>query len=256
MKRRWSWGLVGLLTLLSAEAAKSAAGAEAEPAKPQAKTAAAPQPAGEDSGAKGLVRLTPDYDLWIDPKRKLVVVDGSICLREGQLEAFACPRGTKEHEALVAVNCKPQFVHAALLAVGAKPGAPMQWDPYRPATGTPVDVLVLWVDAAGKKCKARAQEWIKEASTGKAMPHSWVFAGSRVWTDEQTKQTYYSADGGDFICVSNFPSAMMDLPIKSSQSNAELLFTAFTEHIPPLKTKVRLVLIPQLDKAAAEKAEK
>jgi hypothetical protein len=261
MKRRFWPGVIGLLTMVAAGAAMAAettAGAEAETAKPQATAApaAAPQPAAADSGAKGLVRLAKDYELWIDPKRKLVVVDGSICLREGQLEAFACPRGTKEHEAIVAVNCKPQFVHAALLAVGAKPGAPMQWDPYRPATGTPVDVMVLWVDADGKKCKARAQEWIKDVKSGKAMTHSWVFAGSRVWTDEETKQTYYSADGGDFICVSNFPSAMMDLPIKSSQSNAELMFTAFTEHIPPLKTKVRLVLIPQLDKQAAEKPEK
>lgn len=200
----------------------------------------------------GLVRLAKDYDLWIDPKRKLVVVDGSVCLREGQLEMFACPRGTKEHESIIAINCKPQFVHAALLAVGAKPGAPVQWEPYQPASGTTVEIMLLWVDEKGVKHKTRAQDWVKEAGTGKAMTQAWVFAGSRVWTDPDTKQTYYLADGGDFICVSNFPEAMLDLPIKSSQSNAELMFTAFTEKIPPLKTKVRLVLIPQLDKPAAD----
>jgi hypothetical protein len=231
--------------------------ADADPAAPAAQPAVASEPAakpadGQEDTTSGLVRIGKDYDLWIDQKRKLVVVDGAVCLHEGQLEAFACPRGTKEHESIVAVNCKPQFVHAALLAVGAKAGSPMRWDPYKPATGTPVEILVLWVDAEGNKQKARAQEWIKEGKTGQAMTHSWVFAGSRVWTDEETKQTYYSADGGDFICVSNFPSAMLDLPIKSSQSNTELMFTAFTERIPPLKTKVRLVLMPQLDKAVEE----
>jgi hypothetical protein len=207
---------------------------------------------GDPSTLPGLIRLAKDYDVWIDPKRKLVVVDGTVCLREGQLELFACPRGTKEHESVIAVNCSPKFVHAALLAVGAKPGAPVQWEPYRSASGTGVEVMLLWVDDKGGKHKSRAQDWIKDGVTGKAMAHNWVFAGSRVWTDPDTKETHYLANGGDFICVSNFPEAMLDLPIKSSQSNADLKFSAFTQNIPPLKTKVRLVLIPQPDQSAAE----
>ena len=63
--------------------------------------------------------VTKEYDLSIDPKRKLVIVNGQVCLREGQLEMFACPKGSKEHESIVSVNCKPQFVHAALVAIGA-----------------------------------------------------------------------------------------------------------------------------------------
>jgi hypothetical protein len=247
MLRSSLWLAAVMAVLAGVVSAARMRAAAADGAPPAAKPGDA-----EEGSSSGLVRLAKDYDLWIDQKRKLVVVDGAVCLREGQLEAFACPRGTKEHEAILAVNCKPQFVHAALLAVGAKPGSPMRWDPYKPATGTPVEIMVLWVDAEGKKQKARAQDWIKEVKTGQAMTHSWVFAGSRVWKDEETKQTYYSADGGDFICVSNFPSAMLDLPIKSSQSNTELMFAAFTERIPPLKTKVRLVLMPQLDKDTGE----
>ena len=38
---------------------------------------------------------------------------------------------------------------------------------------------------------------------------------------------------------------MLDLPIESSQATSDLLFEAFTEHIPPVGTKVRLVLTPQ-----------
>ena len=218
--------------------------------------ATAPKAAGDKEAAadSGLKRLTKDYDLWVDLKRKLVVVDGQICMREGVLEMFACPKGTKEHEAIVAVNCKAQFLHAALLAVGAKPGKPMQYEPeYKPATGTVVDVYVLWKDEKGNNQKVKAQEWIKDIKTGKPMSHAWVFAGSRFWTDPDTKKEYYSADGGDLICVSNFVTAMLDLPIPSSQTNAELMFGTFPDRIPPLGTKVRLVLIPQLDAKAEAK---
>lgn len=200
---------------------------------------------------KGLTRVTKDYDIWIDEKRKAVVVDGEICLREGQLEMFACPKGSKEHESVVAVNAKPRFVHAALLAVGAKAGTPVKFDPkYAPATGQIVDIWVLWKDEKGQNQKIKAQEWVKQVKTDKAMPYNFVFAGSGFWKDDDGKEYYY-ADGGDFICVSNFATAMLDLPVESSQDNTGLLFVANTEKIPPKGTKVRLVLMPR----PAEKKE-
>ena len=50
----------------------------------------------------GLMRLAKDSDVWIDFKRTLVVVDGEVALRSGQLEMFACPKGTKVHESVIA----------------------------------------------------------------------------------------------------------------------------------------------------------
>lgn len=195
-----------------------------------------------------LVRLTKDYPIWIDTQRNLVLVDGEICLREGMLEMFACPRGTKEHESIVSVNCPAQYVHAALLAVGAEPGRPVQFAPeYVPASGTTVDVFVLWIDQDGTKRSVRAQEWIRYHKTDEPMTYDWVFAGSGFWTDEQTGERIYYGDGGDFICVSNFATATLDLPVASPQDNADLLFSALTEKIPPLGTRVRLVLRPRLE---------
>ena len=49
-------------------------------------------------------RLAQNYDIWIDTKRKIVIVDGKVALREGPLEMFACSKGTKEHESVVAVQ--------------------------------------------------------------------------------------------------------------------------------------------------------
>jgi hypothetical protein len=197
----------------------------------------------------GMKRLMPDYDVWVDVKNHRVVLDGTVCLREGQLEMFACTKGTKEHEAIVSAATKAYVVHAGLLAVGAEAGTPAVFQPsYKPATGTEIEITVVWTDKNGNVHRDRAQDWIRDVKTNKALTYPWVFAGSGFWQDETTGQKHYLAESGDFICVSNFPSAMLDLPIASSQSNEELQFQAFTEHIPPLGTKVRLVLTPKLKK--------
>ncbi len=209
--------------------------------------------AGQEDN-KDLVRLTPKHEVFLDKKRKAIVVDGVVCLREGQLEMFACPKGTKEHESVVSLNCIAEQVHAGLLAVGAKPGTPVSFNPkYQPATGDIVDIFVLWSDAKGMKHKVRAQEWVQHAKTNKAMQYDWVFAGSGFWEDEETKEKHYQGNSGDFICVSNFPTATLDLPVESSQANSSLLFHAFTENIPPKGTKIRLVLIPRRSKESAGK---
>lgn len=226
--------------------------------KPAADSDAAPadDPAKPEIEPEGLVRISKLHPTWIDTKRKAVVIDGKVCLREGQLEMFACPKGTKEHESVIALDCLPEEVHAGLLRVGAKSGKPVKFDPkYEPATGDIVDVYVLWKDEAGEKHQVRAQEWIQHTKTEKAMPFDFVFAGSGFWKDEETGKEHYQANGGDFICVSNFPTAMLDLPVESSQANADLLFNAFTANIPPKGTPVRVVLAPRIKKVEADAAE-
>ncbi len=196
-----------------------------------------------------LVKLSQSGEIWLDTKRKAVVVDGQVCLREGQLEMFACTKGTKEHESIVSVNCQAEEVHAGLLAAGAKPGTPVSFDPqYKAATGQIIDIYVLWKDAQGEKHQARAQDWIRDIKTQTAMNHDWVFAGSGFWRDPETGKEHYKASGGDLICVSNFPTATLDLPIESSQANDNLLFETFPDRIPAKNTKIRLVLIPRAPK--------
>ena len=192
-------------------------------------------------------RLPEPDRVWVDAKRHEVIVDGYVALRKGYLEMFACPQSTKEHESVVAVQSKAATVHAALLAVGAETGHPVRFRPkFEPPTGTEIEVEVRWLDDAGEWQSARAQEWIREAETKKEMSQPWVFAGSSFWTDPKTGKRYYTAEAGDFICVSNFTTATLDVPIESSQSTEGLLFEANTEKIPELRTPVRLVLRPVL----------
>ncbi|MCI0332008.1 MAG: YdjY domain-containing protein [Planctomycetes bacterium] len=230
-------------------APKEAAGKAAAKNANAAATDAAPSkpaPAQKLPEPKGAKRLSRDYDVWVDPKKQVVIVDGQVSLREGMLEMFACTRNTKEHESVVSANTKAFLVHAALLSLGAETGRPAQFVPkYRPPTGTEIDVTVQWVDEHGKEHTAKAQDWIKDINTKKTMAHPFVFAGSSFWTDEETGKKFYQAEGGDFICVSNFSTAMLDVPVHSSQANMELAFEAFTERIPPLGAPVRLILQPK-----------
>lgn len=207
-----------------------------------------------------LQRLAPEYDVWLDAKNKQVVMEGEVCLREGVLEMFACLKGTKEHESVVAVKTKAFVVHAGLLALGAKSGTPVKFRPeYVPATGPEVDVFVFWRDEEGKLKKAKAQDWVRDLSTKKAMKHPWVFSGSIFSTNPETGQEVYGAEQGYLICVSNFSTAMLDLPVESSDKADGLLFEAFTENIPPRGTKVTVVLVPKIEanppKAKDEKPE-
>jgi hypothetical protein len=144
-----------------------------------------------------------------------------------------------------------------LLAIGAGQGSPVKYEPnYKAATGQVIDIKIKWWDADGELHEARGQDFVRNQLTKKKLKHEWVFAGSSMWKDEFTGKVSYMADSaGDFICVSNFSSAMMDLPIESSADNEGLIFEAFTENIPPRGTRVRLILtpMPEAPEGTAEK---
>jgi hypothetical protein len=196
-----------------------------------------------------LARLHPTDPVWFDKEHKSVVVLTEVCQRKVTLEMFACLKGSKEHESILSVPTKAFVIHAGLLAAGAEPGNTVQFYPkYVPASGPEIEITVIWKDEKGKLQRARGQDWVRDFKTQKPMESPWIFAGSQFVKDEQTGQQFYRADGeGDLICVSNFPSAVLDLPIRSSDANAELMFECFTERIPPVGTPVTLVLTPKLD---------
>ncbi len=201
------------------------------------------------------VRLTPKERVWVDRKKNRLIVDGYIALQEGQLELFACPAFTKEHESVVALFARSITVHAGLLAVGAETGKPAKWEPeYSPPTGSEIQIQAYWKDAEGKPQNIDARKWVRDLSgKDKCLEPNWVFAGSGFWEDPETKQKTYNAESGDLICVSNFSSAALDIPVKSTQANAGLLFVAYTANIPKQGTPVRLVL--QVLNPKAEKKE-
>jgi len=190
-------------------------------------------------------QLDPRRPIWINKQQTEVVIVGQVVQNDVLLELFACLKDTKEHEAIIAVDLEAFFVHTGLLAVGGQSGRPANFDPvYQPASGSKIKVLVRWKDAEGRQHTDRAQDWILDAETGEPLQHDWVFAGSGFWKDEETGKQHYLAEQGDLICVSNFPTATLDLPIQSSDANSALMYRANPERVPPVGTPITLILSP------------
>ena len=103
----------------------TAAAAATIPPPARAEGPSAPATAPQTDRHPDLKRLSTTEDIWIDAVRKEVVVGGAIALDRGMIEVFACPKHTKEHEAIVATAASARLMHAALLAIGLEPGRPV-----------------------------------------------------------------------------------------------------------------------------------
>jgi hypothetical protein len=258
----------------------------------------------------GWTPLNPQQTVLLDVPGQRVVLKSTVVLREGVLEMFACRRGSKEHESVVAVDTEAYVIHAALLAVGAEPGKPVQWTPeYAPPTGQKVDIFVQWKEADGTPRRERATRWVRHVtrryyvatieplpadvvipeeselryhaarkelvwfgpmtdalrdeclalcdradyqqairsfhtqSQPQEMQADWLFTGSGFFVDDSGRR-FYQAESGNLICVANFSDAIIDVSVRSTAANEELLFEPYTERIPPLGTEVLIELLP------------
>jgi len=201
-------------------------------------------------------RLSEKEEIWIDSQAKLVAVSGRICLTRGLLEMFACPKGTKEHESIVATKPWAMYIHQALLLAGINPGRTVQWEPdYKAAEGPRIDVEVWYFNAQKELVKKNAKEMVRLVSDGSPLKIDWVFGGSKFITDPDGRELY-AANGGEMVCLSNFSSAMIDLPIPSTAEAGGLLFEANPDQVPPLNTPVLLVLKAQTAQAEPEAVDK
>lgn len=209
--------------------------------------ARAPAPTADRPPEAKKVVVGTNVDLEVAATGRRVLVYAEVCLRQGPLEQLLTRKHRKEHEAILAADADARKIHEALILAGAKEGEPVRWLPkYQPASGTPIRVSLRYVGAQGKEKVVPARSWIKDIKTGKELASDWVFAGSRLVENALDKDApkHYLANDGDVICVSNFESALLDLPVKSSKADVDRGYEAWTERIPPLGTKVVVILEP------------
>jgi hypothetical protein len=221
----------------------------------QQSAAATPKETSRPEKAAPAKRIPAGKNVFIEiqGKHRRVVLNAYVCLRQGMLEQLLTRRRTKEHEAILAVDADARDVHKALLVTGAEPGSTVKFQKKGdkfvivPPRGTRIKVTLQYTDK-NKIVTVPAQKWIRNVQTRKDLAHDWVFAGSYFFKDplEPKKPDLYGANDGDVICVANFDTALLDLPIASSKDNSELAFEAHTERIPPLNTKVTIILEPVL----------
>jgi hypothetical protein len=217
------------------------------------------QSGSSDQSAKpnaGAIQPDPGWtalsrSLWFDGKEKRLILRAKVVLRDGYLEHLMCSKGTKEHEAILATDAIPHQIHAGLLLTGAEPGHPVRFVPkFEPPAGAAIALELTW-SQDGKIRKSDARQWVKDENRN-TLARDWVFAGSQFYEDPDTKQKRYAADEGDLITVANFGSAILDLPIESSANDAERVFSANTEKIPPLGTEVLVSFGSRAVKSSAQ----
>lgn len=231
--------------LIACTVASFAARAHAAPPAPRpAATAPASAPADKEAQL-GLVR--------VDLVKRELSFDAEVCLREGVLEFLLCAWNSKTHESILHSKAKASHIHAALLLLGLHPGKPARWsgsDPearFLPPAGPGLAISAAWKDKDGKARSADVITWLRPGDKKNLkMPTEWVFVGSEVLPDNR----YWAEVDGEIISVTNFPSAVIDIPVESPNADAQRDLFAETKAIPDKGTSVTVTIRPA---AGAEK---
>lgn len=221
-----------------------------------ARSADKPKPAPGGARTPGTTRIG---DVRLDLRKREVSFDAEVCLRTGVLEFLLCQWQTKTHESVLHTKAKASRLHAALLMLGLAPGKPArwsgegQWARFLPPAGPGLKLAFAWKDKAGRRHRAEAGAWLKGAE-GKefTQPKEWTFVGSEVLPDGR----YWAELDGEVISVTNFASAVIDVPFKSSNVNELREIYANTEAIPPRGTKVEVIVtvLPKAERAPHARA--
>jgi hypothetical protein len=179
-----------------------------------------------------------------DAARKQVRVECEMLACDAPLEFFCCVKGTNDYEAMIRSEVKPSNLHLALLAIGLKPGQPLQYSEaakrWIPPQGPPLQIMMEY-EKDGKKVSVPSWTWMREAKSKKTAPaFTWVFAGSRVMPDGK-----YAADvTGYLVSIVNFDLTVIDVPELKSSSNELLEWERNPDTTPKAGTKVTMVIEP------------
>lgn len=183
----------------------------------------------------------------VDLAKRQVSFDAEVCLREGVLEFLIVEWKTKTHESLLQTQVKSSHVHAGLLMLGLAPGKPARWAGqnfgamFLSPAGAGVKIEFQWTDSEGKIQTAPAGTWLTGAEGQEIQaPDRWIFVGSEVLPDGR----YWAEVDGEMVSLTNFASAVLDVPFRSSNADAERGFYANANEVPPVGATVRVVLTP------------
>jgi hypothetical protein len=212
---------------------------------------AAPSAFAEDAPKSDKVGKLPG--VTFDVKKKQVRVECEALAVDAPLEFFCVVNGGSEHESVLRTPAKPSHLHTALLAIGLKPGRPVQYSEalkkWQPPQGPPLHIAVEFAGKDGKTVTLPAYRLMRDQKSKKEMqPMNWIYAGSRVMEDG----TFAADATGYVVSVVNFDFTLIDIPDVASSSNETLEWERNPDLAPPLGTKVTMVIEPAGDAGDAK----
>ncbi len=217
-----------------------------EPPRPKkAEPAAAQTPAPSPSG--GAVAAEAELDKFLaakgvrlDRAAAAIRVDGVVNMQKGLIEVFATTPAGKTHEAVVALECVPSALNAAFLALGYKPGKPVEYgvERYVMPEGEPVWITVEWTTEAGATKRVRAEDLVYDRSTEKALePMAWIYIGSQMQPGPDPSRPLFAADAiKSLVTTYHDPTTIVENPMKTGDDDT--LFFANEAATPPPRTPV------------------
>lgn len=215
-----------------------------------------------------LARTAQVGKLALDRQARRAEVGAQVILREGILD-YLCvlPNSGKEYESLLELDCKAASLHAALLALGARPGSidpafgfKHRGDPDEDNAGKPpgdrVRIMLRW-RSHGIERSAPVETWLLRRATRRAPePLCWVFTGSFLVPAPDGEGRVYLADMEKVAvavlyhgaCVLNLADAA-----GSPYAAADKGFEINPAAVPPLGTRVTVVFQVEAGPRNAEK---
>lgn len=182
--------------------------------------------------------------LHVDVAKKQVRVECEALAVDEPLEFFCVMNGTSEHESVLRSPAKASDLHLALLMIGLKPGEPVRYSEaagkWLPPHGPPLQIQCEF-EKDGKTVTLPAYRLMRGVKSKEPMPVlTWIFAGSRVMPDGN-----YAADvTGYLVSIVNFELTVIDIPKLASSDNETLEWETNLDVMPPLGTKVWMIIEP------------
>lgn len=174
----------------------------------------------------------------IDWLRREIRIDATVVLERGPLEFLACFPG-KEHESIVRFEAAAEHIYQAAGLIGLAPGR----SSTRPAAEEPGDLVELEFEY-GRGAETRresARQWLRSAEYGRPpVVLHFVFQGSTVLPD----RTLTAGRTGEGVAVVDFPEALIGVTRRASSRTDELWLEANSDRIPPVGSRVSVVLRP------------
>src|SRR5215207_7663449 len=103
--------------------------------------------------------------LELDARKRVIEVECEALHCGHPLEFFLCSAGTNEHEAVLRSKVRPSHLHAALLALGLKPGQPVHYSEaakkWLPPHGPPLH-LICRFERDGKQGEVPAYRLMRD----------------------------------------------------------------------------------------------
>lgn len=178
----------------------------------------------------------------------------------GELLEFAIVHTQgKIHEALLATDISPTHLNLAFTLLRYPPSAELylvvnedgslssrfREEKAEVKAAARIDISVEW-SRDGKKSRAFLNEWISNATTGKAMPADpWVYGGSFFYNGK-----FVAEDTGDIAAIFLSNSSLINFSGQDNQSDE--VWLPYPKRVPPEGTKVEVVIAPHKQPAPAK----